>query len=159
MEDLYLTRPQYPFLRRACLQPHQKIISLTVSQEKLFKQHTSNNIAVRLNKYFSMMFLKNSWLKDAWNAPRLVEELMTMQRPSRRESNSLSTNLWQLLITMKDLEKSERLMPLEVSVRFMPKVKMPFYHRPSWSLEQKDQERQQLLKTCVKEPMQLTSTS
>ena len=123
------------------------------------KLNSLNSKSLKPNKYSSMMFHKSSWLKDAWNVPRPVEEMMTMLKPSRKEFNNSLISPCQLLNTIRDLAKWERLMQQEALVMSMLKVKMQFCHKPCLSLVQRDQERQPLQGTSVKEPMLLSSTS
>ena len=127
------------------------------SQEHLIKPSTLKRKSSRHLKSFSTMFHKKLCSQDAWRELRLVEGQMIMLRPSRRECRTTLIKATQSLSITRNSERLERLMPLVISARFMPRPKRQSSHRPWWSLVQKPPESQRSQRILQQEPICATS--
>lgn len=123
-----------------------------VSQELLIKLNTLRNLLSKFSKFFTMMFQRISWNKDAWRELKPAEEVMIMLRLSSRELKTISLKLFQLLITIRSLVKLDTLTPLVPSQKSMLNLRLLSYHKSCSCLDQKHLENLQLEPLWLLEP-------
>ena len=141
---LFLTASNFSILFRT--------IWLMVSQELLTKLSTLRNLLSKFSKFFTTMFQRNSWNKDAWKELRPAEEVMITLKLSSRELKTISLKLSQLLITIRSLAKSDTSTPLEPSQKSMLNPRLLSYHKLCSCLDQKLLENLQLEPQWLPEP-------
>ena len=129
-----------------------RTIWLMVSQELLIKLNTLRNPLSKFSKFFTMMFQRISWNKDAWRELKPAEEVMIMLRLSSRELKTISLKLFQLLITIRSLVKLDTLTPLVPSQKSMLNLRLLSYHKLCSCLDQKHLENLQLEPLWLLEP-------
>ena len=129
-----------------------RTIWLMVSQELLIKLNTLRNLLSKFSKFFTMMFQRISWNKDAWRELKPAEEVMIMLRLSSRELKTISLKLFQLLITIRSLVKLDTLTPLVPSQKSMLNLRLLSYHKSCSCLDQKHLENLQLEPLWLLEP-------
>ena len=129
-----------------------RTIWLMVSQELLIKLNTLRNPLSKFSKFFTMMFQRISWNKDAWRELKPAEEVMIMLRLSSRELKTISLKLFQLLITIRSLVKLDTLTPLVPSQKSMLNLRLLSYHKSCSCLDQKHLENLQLEPLWLLEP-------
>jgi len=97
----------------------QRTIWLMVSQELLIKQSILNKTSWNVSVSCFMKCLNKPWLRDALVDQRLLEELMTQKKSSKRDFKLILIKLNLSLICTESLVRFEKLMLEAQSMKFM----------------------------------------